>query len=552
MKMPLAVAVTAILLLTPYLAHGQAKIKIINIDGPGVGLNDPAPVQAVGGNPGRTLSQQRSIVFQYAADLWGALLVSGPEVRIDASLSPLTCTPSETVLGQAGPKAMVTGDKIFEDGAPDYYYFVSMANSISGKDFTPEVSHVGMEFNSSIDNPDCQRFGANGWFYGLHGNQVDNPGYRSNFLNVIMHEMGHGLGFAHANIAWRMFDSPYGEKAWSKDLAMFLNEIPADPAAVRTALTGPGRAVWRGDKASSTAALLAEQKKLFKIVSPEPALYEYVGATFGPQDRKAIKGEIVLVQDEVQQDGRVLNTGCDGSDGAPKIANRGALKGKVALVDMGGCGREVKILNAQNLGAVGLIIANNVPLDSLRLGNGGKVRSQISIPAISVTQEVGALLRSTEPVVAEGFVEDKTQRYGLDSNGDIMLYTPKAYSPGSTMSHIVIEMAPDFLMEAAEGRDMRADVMIDVTLDMLEEMGWSTNRNGTAKIGNCETGIPVYKDGFIPGANLMAHSSMCKTVHAASRAQQLRCMNDQINWLHDQTLLSSAEVVKARQCVAKL
>gem|GEM_PF-5096290 len=265
-----------------------------------------------------------------------------------------------------------------------------------------------------------------------------------------------------------------------------------------------------------------------------------------------MKGEIVLVDDEVLPDGRVLHTGCDGAEGQPKIRNRDDLVGKVALVERGGCETGRKVLNVQNLGAVGVIVANDIPLDALPAGAGGSFRPQIKVPVITVTQEVGVALRSTVPVVATGFVVDKTQFNGLDAAGRVKLYTPRLFAAGSTLSHIDPEMSPDAIMEAIEARGMRADVSIGMVLDMMEEMGWPTNRNGTAKLGNCDTGIPVYKDGFIPGANLIAHNNMCKTAFVGSRAQQLRCMNDQINWLHDQTLLSSAEVVKARQCVAKL
>ncbi|MNN60271.1 hypothetical protein D3C81_1754410 [compost metagenome] len=87
---------------------------------------------------------------------------------------------------------------------------------------------------------------------------------------------------------------------------------------------------------------------------------------------------------------------------------------------------------------------------------------------------------------------------------------------------------------------------------MLEDMGWPTNRNGTAKLAGCDTTVPVYRDTFIPGANLIAHNNMCRNSSAGNRAKHLRCMNDQIASLHQQSLITSVEMMKARQCVAKL
>lgn len=547
-----AAGVAAALCLAPSLAHGQAKIRLINLDGPGVGLNDPTPMAPTAGNPGRTLGQQRMITFQYAMDLWGALLRSGPEIRAEASFAPLGCQKGYTLLGQANATLFVTADNMFTGGSPDFYYQVALADAIAGRDFNPENSHIAAEFSSSIDDVDCQQFGANGWFYGLHGNSKDNPGYRSNFLNVVMHELAHGLGFYDLNSAIVHLRGPYGAMAWSNDSSMFYNDFTSREARLIDALTSPGRSVWKGQKTTAAVALLAENKNLLKITSPQQMLLDYAPAPFGSQERSALSGEVVLVDDEALPDGSFLHTGCDGRDGQPAIRNRDDLKGKVVLIDAGGCDRGWKIFHAQNLGATGVILANSSADAPLLMGNAGAWAPQIRIPAIAVTQEVGAILRSEGPVIAAGFVQDKSQFYGLDALGRVKLFTPKVHMRGSTLSHVDPEMSPDFIMEAAEGRGMQAGVMIDAALEMMEEMGWPTNRNGTAKLGNCETGIPVYKDGFIPGANLIAHNNMCKTAFSGSRAQQLRCMNDQINWLQDQTLLSSLEVAKARQCVAKL
>jgi len=63
---------------------GEALIIIVNVNGAGVGFNDPTPAAPVGGNTGTTLGQQRLIAFQHAANLWGARLDSNPSAQ---------CTP---------------------------------------------------------------------------------------------------------------------------------------------------------------------------------------------------------------------------------------------------------------------------------------------------------------------------------------------------------------------------------------------------------------------------------------------------------------------------
>ena len=79
-----------------------ATITIVNNDGAGEGFNDPTATAPIGGNTGTTIGQQRLIAFQFAADVWGALLPSNVEIRINATFDALTCSATSAVLGSAG------------------------------------------------------------------------------------------------------------------------------------------------------------------------------------------------------------------------------------------------------------------------------------------------------------------------------------------------------------------------------------------------------------------------------------------------------------------
>ncbi|WP_313169432.1 PA domain-containing protein [Stenotrophomonas sp.] len=549
--------IMAAMAMTSLHAHAQARMKLVNIDRPGVGLNDPTPVQSVGGNPGKTLGQQRLIAYQYAMDIWGALLRSSSEIRVEASFSPLECAPGRIVLGQAGTNSRVWADAIFPDGAYDYTYPIAMADALAGYELRPGENHIMSFFSSEVDQPACQALGANGWYYGLTGDAGGNTLGRSNFLNVIMHELAHGLGVEGVAMlagSWglRVQKSPWDEQAWSNIYSMNYNqfEMSADPRLAE-AITADGETVWKGRQATRTAGLLAEHRRLLITRSPALQRHDYQTVGFGDQRLDAILGEIVLVNDVVGPDGVDMHTGCDGSDGQPAISNAAALAGKVVLVDRGGCEYGLKALNAQRHGAIAVILANNVPTSVLRAG-GGTFGRQVNIPVITVTQGVGAALRVGSPMLVSGFIEDPKRFYGLDSGGYPRLYTPSDYQQGSSFSHIDTDMTPNALMEPAINRSLRADVAIDVTLDLLEDMGWPTNRNGTAMLGNCDTTVPVYRDSFIPGANLVAQNNLCRASSQGNRSQQMRCMNDHISSLHAQTLITPLEVAKARQCVARI
>src|SRR5262245_48959467 len=95
-------------ILSPQIAY-TAVITVVNLDGADEGFNDPSPpdpASAAGGNGGATLGAQRLIAFQRAAVIWGNVLSSTIEIKVDAQLDPLTCTSTSATLGSAGAKTV--------------------------------------------------------------------------------------------------------------------------------------------------------------------------------------------------------------------------------------------------------------------------------------------------------------------------------------------------------------------------------------------------------------------------------------------------------------
>ena len=164
-----------------------ASITVSNNDGTGDGFNDPTPAAPVGGNTGTTLGAQRLIAFQHAADSWGGLISSPVTIRVGANFDPLTCNATSAILGSAGPTS------VFRDftGAPvaDTWYPVALANALSGTDLNLSGDDISATFNSSIGTA-CAF--PRVWYYGLDANP---PGNTIDFVSVVRHELGHGLGF---------------------------------------------------------------------------------------------------------------------------------------------------------------------------------------------------------------------------------------------------------------------------------------------------------------------------------------------------------------------
>ena len=178
--------VTAILL-GLYCLNAQAtQIIISNLDGAGEGFNDATVAAPIDGNPGTTLGQQRLNVFEQAAKLWSAIIDSPVTIVVDAKFDPLFCSSTRAVLGSAGTTSIFRN--FFRAPIKNTWYPQALANSIAKSDLSASAD-ISATFNSSIDNS-C--FNNTTWYYGLDGNR---PAGTIELLSVVLHEIGHGLGF---------------------------------------------------------------------------------------------------------------------------------------------------------------------------------------------------------------------------------------------------------------------------------------------------------------------------------------------------------------------
>ncbi|MBK6404561.1 MAG: hypothetical protein IPF66_05740 [Holophagales bacterium] len=99
-------------------------------------------------------------------------------------------------------------------------------------------------------------------------------------------------------------------------------------------------------------------------------------ASFGSQPPVAGLTANVVVGLDPSDGAGVLTT-----DGCSPLTNAAAVTGNIAIIDRGTCGFAVKVKNAQDAGAVGVIIANNVA----GVLNMSGVDPTIVIPSVSVS-----------------------------------------------------------------------------------------------------------------------------------------------------------------------
>ena len=166
-----------------------ATITISNADGAGEGFNDPTARAPEGGNSGATLGEQRINLFNYAAGIWGAYLDSSVPIVVKAQFDPLTpCSSTGGTLGSAGTTSI---SRDFPNAPyPNTWYHTALAAKLSGADRNGASPEINATFNSSVDTG-C--LNGRTFYYGL-----DNvtPSGKINLLAVLLHELGHGLGFS--------------------------------------------------------------------------------------------------------------------------------------------------------------------------------------------------------------------------------------------------------------------------------------------------------------------------------------------------------------------
>ena len=111
-------------------------------------------------------------------------------------------------------------------------------------------------------------------------------------------------------------------------------------------------------------------------------LYDMRQAAFGGSIDTPLTGDVVEADDGSTNPALA----CD------PLVNGGEIAGKIALIDRGTCQFGTKCLNAQNAGAIAVIVCNNVSgLITMGAGNDG---NQVTIPAVMIRQSDCTTLRA--------------------------------------------------------------------------------------------------------------------------------------------------------------
>ena len=494
----LAAAALAVLLGTPSAALAQGQIIIVNVDGVDEGFNDPTPAEPVGGNPGTTLGQQRLNVFERAADIWEAALQPTNDVFVTAAFNPL----APNVLGSAGttfvfsdfPGAELSGT----------WYHSALADQLASEDLNPGFADINAQFSSNFV-----------FYLGFDNNE----GTLVDLLPVVLHELGHGLGFANfvSEAAGTLFlGSPdvYSEYTYDVVTGKIWNEM-TDVERAASAIN-VRKVSWSGLAVNDAVPDVLSPGEPYVGVSSPPGLGPFMlgTASFGPPlVSPGVTGDVALADDGV----------APGSDACTPLP-AGSLAGKIALVDRGTCTFVVKVKNAQDAGAVAVIVAD-FAAGSPPAGLGG-ADPTITITSGRITLADGNLLKAS---LAAGAVNatlglDLSILAGTDRvEGLMMVAALNPVVPGSSISHYEAVASRNQLMEPAINNDLTSSVQPpeDLTLSLMTDIGWFSDRDGvpdgrdsclgsdigpTVVIGTCDSKVAnvVFENGCTISDNVQA------------------------------------------------
>ena len=451
-----------LLLAIPRAASAKATFVVNNLDGPGVGFNDPTPAPPVGGNSGTTLGQQRQLAFKYAADLWGAALDSPIPIVIDAMFAPLDCGTGIIMLGHARAQnlfASVAPNNIIPGLPMNVLYPEPLADRLAGMDLEPGVADIVATFNGGLH--DCDP--SIDWYYGLDAK----AGSLTDLVEVVVHELGHGLGFSSGvDVSTGALDIGLADAftAHIYDNAMGLAWLDMSDAQRLASMRNVRHLVWTGDNAIRAAAQVLS--KGAPTLTAQPVISAFVGnlgeTNFGP-----------LVKDVTTTLTGPLIIGNPTSGCTPLAPASGGI---VLLDGNSPCSPLNQADYATRAGAIAVLLTDLnqfSPPSSVELPPSQLSILQVHIPVVALTVADGDRLSSAGSSFTLSLASDNTRLTGTDAMGRPYLYASDPVRPGSTVSHWDPLSRPDLIEEPEAGYEHPHDITMEAAL--MRDIGWATS-----------------------------------------------------------------------------
>lgn len=225
-----------------HLPHGARLVANADSTGSYIPAPTPGPTQSnwqvtytgfdAASNPNGPAAQA---AFQAAVDIWSQIVKSPITIKVDADFSALP----EGVLGEASPSAFYTPG----NGA---YYASALADELADANVSVGAGGPSEDIDADFTNASDADF-----YFGTDG-QV--PSGDVDFESVVLHELGHGLGFLGAmsvdnGLGGEQLATPYDLHTYDAATAgKALSSYPNNSTSLAAALQS-GSVYWQGNVA---------------------------------------------------------------------------------------------------------------------------------------------------------------------------------------------------------------------------------------------------------------------------------------------------------------
>ncbi len=135
-------------------------------------------------------NEEAITAFEYAVSILDKVIVSDVPIKVSAKLFE---PDIQNILG-GGTSDFV---KDFPGGIPNVWYPTPLADAITGTDTNPDSFDIEVLMNRNVN-----------WYFGLDG---DVGNIQLDFVSVVLHELGHGVGFISGMEMLEAGETPYPE-----------------------------------------------------------------------------------------------------------------------------------------------------------------------------------------------------------------------------------------------------------------------------------------------------------------------------------------------------
>lgn len=128
---------------------------------------------------GEQWPQEAVLAFEFAMSIWSSHINSEVPIKINANWVSM----EGNTLGSARPSRIV---QISSAGRPDTWYTLAHLSALTGRPIRDQLDDISYDIDMNVN---CE---FNDWYFGTDANV---PEGKSDFVTVVLHEIGHGIGF---------------------------------------------------------------------------------------------------------------------------------------------------------------------------------------------------------------------------------------------------------------------------------------------------------------------------------------------------------------------